>query len=139
MLLIRDAQMAVFAERVWENFVESASAILLDSHADLWDGVPAAISGRRVHWSLKQARAAGLRDAVNLMDYSGCLLTYGAGFPLHPLIAAALCAPDQADARWGRLYAGMPDHVWRELALLHAPDDWLAVDEDSAAGENHAE
>lgn len=137
MLLIRDAQMAVFAERAWENFVASASALLLDSHADLMDGVADGVKRRRVHWSLQQAREGGLRDADNVMAYASCLLTYGVGFPLHPVISAALCAPDQADARWGRLYAGMPDHVWRELALLYAQDDWFEVD-DAAAGDQHA-
>ena len=139
MLVIRAAQMAAFAKLAWEDFLATAAEALLDAHAGHMDGMPPHARLRRVTWSLEQARACGLQDGDNLIEYASCLLAYGPGFASYPPIAQALRAPGEADARWSRVFPGMPGHVWRELDLLYADEDWLAVDDAPAAGMSHAE
>jgi hypothetical protein len=131
--------MAAFAKRAWDDFLGSATEELLDAHAGHMGGMTAQARRGRVRWSLEQARARGLHDGDNLLQYASCLLAYGPGFAAHPPIAEALRAPGEADERWSRLFPGMPGHVWRELDLLYADEDWLAVDDAPAAGMIHAE
>jgi hypothetical protein len=139
MLVIRAAQMAVFAKRAWDDFLGTATEALLDAHAGHMDGVSPQARVGRVRWSLEQARARGLQDGDNLIQYASCLLAYGPGFAAHPPVAQALRAHGEADEHWRRLFPGMPGHVWRELDLLYADEDWLAVDDPRAAGMRHAE
>lgn len=139
MLVIRAAQMAAFAKLAWDDFLATAIEELLDAHAGHMDGMAPPARRRRVTWSLERARACGLHDGDNLIEYASCLLAYGPGFATHPPIAQALHAPGEADEQWSRLFPGMPGHVWRELDLLYADEDWLAVDDARAAGMSHAE
>jgi hypothetical protein len=139
MLVIRAAQMAVFAKLAWDDFIGTATEALLDAHAARMDGLTPQARARRVRWSLEQARARGLQDADNLIQYADCLLAYGPGFANHPPIAQAPRGPGEADAHWSRVFPGMPGHVWRELDLLYADEDWLAIEDATAAGMSHAE
>lgn len=137
MLVVRQAQIAVFTARAWSDFFLTAGELLLDQHAVQMEGTPAEAQRRRVRWSLLHARARGLREGDTLMLFARCLLTYGPAFAAHPTIAEGRRSPGEADAHWRRLYAGMPDDVWRELVLLYADEDWAAVDRDNAAGVSH--
>jgi hypothetical protein len=139
MLVIRAAQMAAFAKLAWDDFLATATEELLAAHAGHMDGMTPQARLGRVRWSLEQARACGLHDGANLIRYASCLLAYGPGFATHPPIAEALRAPGEADEHWSRLFPGMPGHVWRELALLYADEDWGAIEDAPAAGMSHAE
>ena len=139
MLVIRAAQMRAFADLAWDDFCVAATEELLDACGGFMEDMTPQARLRRVQWSIEQARACGLQDGDNLIDYAACLLAYGPGFATHPRIAEVLRAPGEADGHWRRLYPGMPGHIWRELDLSYAEEDWLAVDDASAAGMSHAE
>lgn len=133
MLIVRNVQMAVFADRAWKDFEFSASELLLDQYEEQWHEVVPEVRRRRVSWSLAQGYALGLTGSDDLLLYAGCLIAYGPYFPCHPVIASTLGGHAGTLAgRLRRLY-GVPHYVWREMDLLQSEQDWLVVDRGGAA------
>ncbi len=131
MLTIRPAQLAVFEQASWQNFVGRATALLLRESASAFVGTDVDQHERRCAWALARGRRHGLHDGAALVQFATCVLSCGPRFEAHPAVRALLArGADTAEQRLAHLLHGLPDRVWEELALMAPDADWSVISED---------